>query len=188
MVDVRRVKLPGVGVLHTFVTADGGKAGVITHRSGHSDLITFADEEDGSDASKVSLRLTEDEAHTLAELLGGTRITESLERLEQLPGLSIDWFTVDYDDYIAGQKLGDLASRGVVGLTVVAVVRGESANPAPSDDFTVFPGDTLVVAGSPEKVTKAFNFYRTGDMSLDTKANGSKAPGSRAPADSPPGG
>ena len=122
MVDVRRVKLPGVGVLHTFVTADGGKAGVITHRSGRSDLITFADEEDGSDASKVSLRLTEDEAHTLAELLGGTRITESLERLEQLPGLSIDWFTVDYDDHIAGQKLGDLASRGVVGLTVVAVV------------------------------------------------------------------
>ena len=75
MVDVRRVKLPGVGVLHTFVTDDGGKVGVITHRSGHSDLITFSDAEDGSDVSKVSLRLDEDEAHTLAELLGGTRIT-----------------------------------------------------------------------------------------------------------------
>jgi len=190
MVDVRRVKLPGVGVLHTFVTADGGKAGVITHRSGHSDLITFADEGDGADSSKVSLRLTEDEAHTLAELLGGTRITESLDRLEQLPGLSIDWFTVDYDDYIAGQKLGDLASRGVVGLTVVAVVRGESANPAPSDDFTVFPGDTLVVAGSPEKVTKAFNFYRTGDMTLASKAPAPSAPGpATQPArNTPPGG
>jgi TrkA domain protein len=183
MVDVRRVKLPGVGVLHTFVTDDGGKVGVIAHRSGHSDLITFSDDGDGADVTKVSLRLNEDEAHTLAELLGGTQITESLTALDQIPGLSIDWFTVDYDDHIAGQKLGDLASRGVVGLTVVAVVRGESANPAPSDDFTVFPGDTLVVAGSPEKVTKAFNFYRTGDMSLD-----SKAPGSRAPADSPPGG
>ncbi len=34
MVDVRRVKLPGVGMLHTFVTGDGGKVGVITHRSG----------------------------------------------------------------------------------------------------------------------------------------------------------
>ena len=60
MVDVRRVKLPGVGVLHTFVTDDGGKVGVITHRSGHSDLVTFADAEDG-DARKVSLRLDEDE-------------------------------------------------------------------------------------------------------------------------------
>jgi TrkA domain protein len=164
MVDVRRVKLPGVGVLHTFKTDDGGKVGVITHRSGHSDLISFSDADAGADAVKVSLRLDEDEAHTLAELLGGTRITESLSSLDQIPGLSIDWFTVDYEDHIAGQVLGDLGSRGIVGLTVVAVVRGESANPAPSDDFKVFPGDTLVVAGSPEKVAKAFNFYRTGEM------------------------
>jgi len=164
MVDVRRVKLPGVGVLHTFVTDDGGKVGVITHRSGHSDLITFADAEDGADASKVSLRLDEDEAHTLAELLGGTRITESLSSLDQIPGLSIDWFTVDYEDHIAGQTLGNLGSRGIIGLTVVAVVRGDSANPAPADDFKVFPGDTLVVAGSPEKVAKAFTFYRTGEL------------------------
>lgn len=139
-------------------------AGVITHRSGHSDLITFADEEDGADSKKVSLRLSEDEAHTLAELLGGTRITEGLDKLDQIPGLSIDWFTVDYEDHIAGQPLGNTAERDIVGLTVVAVVRGESANPAPAPDFKVFPGDTLVVAGSPEKVAKAFNFFRTGEM------------------------
>jgi len=164
MVDVRRVKLPGVGVLHTFVTDDGGKVGVIAHRSGHSDLITFADHEDGADAGKVSLRLNEDEAHTLAELLGGTQITESLSALDQIPGLSIDWFTVDYEDHIAGQPLGNPAEKGMVGLTVVAVVRGESANPAPAADFRVFPGDTLVVAGSPEKVAKAFAYFRSGAL------------------------
>lgn len=174
MVDVRRMKLPGVGMLHTFITEDGGKCGVITHRSGRSDLITFADSDDTSEASKVSLRLTEDEAHTLAELLGGTRITESLDKLDSIPGLSIDWFTVDYEDHIAGKQLGDPASRGVVGLTVVAVVRGESANPAPAADFTVFPGDTLVVAGSPEKVARAFTFFRSGETA-------------KAPAESPPG-
>ena len=163
MVDVRRVKLPGVGVLHTFVTDDGGKVGVITHRSGHSDLISFADAEDG-DARKVSLRLDEDEAHTLAELLGGTQITESLSGLDQIPGLSIDWFHVDYEHYIAGQALGNMTARGLPGVTVVAVVRGESANPAPDEDFRVFPGDTLVVAGAPEKVAKAFQFYRTGEF------------------------
>ncbi|NEM92207.1 cation:proton antiporter regulatory subunit [Galbitalea soli] len=175
MVDVKRVKLPGVGVLHTFVTDGGGKIGVITHRSGHSDLIAFADAEEGSDATKVALRLDDDEAHTLAELLGGTRITESLASLDQIPGLTIDWFPVDYDDHIAGQPLGDLASRGVVGVTVVAVVRGESANPAPDEHFKVFPGDTLVVAGSPEKVAKTFAFYRTGEIKT------------KAPADAPPG-
>jgi TrkA domain protein len=177
MVDVRRVKLPGVGVLHTFVTEDGGKVGVIAHRSGPSDLITFSDDEDGSDVTKVSLRLSEEEAHTLAELLGGTQITESLSALDQIPGLSIDWFTVDYEDHIAGQPLGTPADRGFFGLTVVAVVRGDSANPAPSPEFKVYPGDTLVVAGSPEKVAKAFTFFRSGEV-----------PAHLAVADAPPGG
>ncbi len=171
MVDVRRVKLPGVGVLHTFITDDGGKVGVIAHRSGHSDLISFDDAEGGADAAKVSLRLSEDEAHILAELLGGTRITESLSSLDQIPGLSIDWFKVDYEDYIAGQELGRLSDRGIFGLTVVAVVRGESANPAPAPDFKVFPGDTLVVAGTPEKVAKCFNFFRTGELTLKPKSD-----------------
>ena len=175
MVDVRRVKLPGVGVLHTFVTDDGGKVGVITHRSGHSDLISFADAEDG-DARKVSLRLDEDEAHTLAELLGGTRITESLSGLDQIPGLSIDLFHVDYEDHIAGQPLGNMTTRGLAGVTVVAVVRGESANPAPDEDFKVFPGDTLVVAGAPEKVAKAFQFYRSGEFRSKTDAAQQSAP------------
>lgn len=177
MTDVKRVKLPGVGVLHTFVTEGGGKVGVIAHRSGHSDLISFDDEAGGPDATKVSLRLSEDEAHTLAELLGGTRITESLTALEQIPGLSIDWFQVDYDDHIAGQELGNLAERGVFGLIVVAVVRGEGANPAPAPDFRVFPGDTLIVAGSPEKVAKAFTFYRTGELTLKPKTEPIDLPG-----------
>ena len=176
MVDVRRVKLPGVGVLHTFVTVDGGKVGVITHRSGHSDLITFSDSDDPEEVVKVSLRLNEDEAHTLAELLGGTQITEGLAALDQIPGLTIDWFTVDYDDHIAGQPLGAPADHGLVGITVVAVVRGEAANPGPGPGFKVFPGDTLVVAGSPEKVAKAFSFFRTGEVGT-----------SRPLADAPPG-
>ncbi|HEY0247434.1 MAG TPA: TrkA C-terminal domain-containing protein [Gryllotalpicola sp.] len=176
MVDVRRVKLPGVGVLHTFLAEDGGKVGVIAHRSGASDLITFSDDADSADVTKVSLRLNEDEAHTLAELLGGTQITESLSALDQIPGLSIDWFTVDYDDHIAGQPLGAPADHGLVGLTVVAVVRGDSANPGPGPEFKVFPGDTLVVAGSPEKVAKAFAFFRTGTVAAR-----------QALADAPPG-
>jgi TrkA domain protein len=157
MVDVKRVKLPGVGVLHTFVTDGGGKVGVITHRAGSSDLITFSDAEDGSKATKVALRL---------DLLGGTRITESLANLDSIPGLTIDWFHVDYDDHIAGQTLGDLGAVGVVGVTIVAVVRGESANPAPDEHFKVFPGDTLVAAGSPEKVARAFTYFRTGEIKV----------------------
>ncbi|PPG52963.1 hypothetical protein C5C27_15905, partial [Rathayibacter sp. AY2B7] len=67
-------------------------------------------------------------------------------------------------------QLGKPADRGIVGLTVVAVVRGDAANPAPAPDFRVFPGDTLVVAGSPEKVAKAFAFFRTGSFAKTVDA------------------
>jgi TrkA domain protein len=175
MVDVRRVQLPGVGLLHSFTPADGGKVAVVTHRSGKTDLITFDEGSENSDATKISLRLDEDEAHTLAELLGGTQITESRQDLSEIPGLAIDWFKVDYGDHIAGQALGDLSEVGAVGCSVVAVVRNDVANPAPSDEFKVFPGDTLVLAGAPEKVVKAFEFYRTGAVG--------KTPSASAPGD-----
>ena len=44
------------------------------------------------------------------------------------------------------------------------MVRGDEPNPAPGIDFKVWPGDTLVVAGSPEKVAKAFAYFRTGSV------------------------
>ncbi|MCL2514497.1 MAG: hypothetical protein FWD85_10360 [Microbacteriaceae bacterium] len=166
MTEVRRTKLPGVGMLHTFYPEDGGKVGVVAHRSGANDLVMIDDPSNPDEAVKITLRLTEDEAHTLAELLGGTQITESLQALDQIPGLSIDWFTVDYDDAIAGKPLGKPADHGFVGVTVVAVVRGETTNPGPGIDFTVFPGDTLVVAGSPEKVAKTFAYFRTGTVPM----------------------
>ena len=69
-----------------------------------------------------------------------------------------------------------MTMRGLPGLTVVAVVRGETANPAPDEDFKVFPGDTLVVAGAPEKVAKAFQFYRTGEFKAKAPADSASAP------------
>ncbi len=105
-------------MLHSSTPTDGGKCGVITHRSGHSDLISFADVSDGADKSeKGRSALSEDEAHTLAELLGGTRITEGLDKLDEIPGLQHDWFSVDYEDAIAGKPLGDLHDSGFIGLS-----------------------------------------------------------------------
>ena len=102
MVDVRRVNLPGVGVLHSFITDDGGEVAVVAHRTGHSDLSPAPRAHDDDDA--ITVRLDEDEAHTLAELLGGTRIVESITELDELPGVPIDWVTVDDDDAIAGRR------------------------------------------------------------------------------------
>ena len=121
MVDVRRVTLPGVGVLHSFETADGVELAVVAHRTGSSDLVTRL--AGGDDDAAMMVRLDEDEAHTLADLLGGTRIVESITELDELPGVPIDWVTIDGDDAIAGRPIGDVPAAS--GVALVAVVRDE---------------------------------------------------------------
>ena len=108
MVEVRRVALPGVGVMHSFTTADGVELAVVAHRTGSSDLVARRGRDD---RHAMTLRLDEDEAHTLAELLGGTRVIESIIELDDLPGVPIDWFSVDDDDAIVDHPVGLRARR-----------------------------------------------------------------------------
>ena len=131
MVDVRRVTLPGVGVLHSLTTADGAEVAVVAHRTGRSDLVSRPAGADDDDATTI--RLDEEEAHTLAELLGGTRIVESIAELDGLPGVPIDWITVDDDDAMAGRTFGEVPAAS--GVALVAVVRDDHAHPSPAADF-----------------------------------------------------
>lgn len=159
MVDVRRVTLPGVGVLHSFTTDDGAEVAVVAHRTGSSDLVSRPAGARGDDDA-ITVRLDEDEAHTLAELLGGTRIVESIAELDELPGVPIDWVTLDGRDAMAGRAIGDLPM--VRGVVLVAVVRDDHALPAPASDFVVRTGDTLVAVGPTEGIEQFFRAIREG--------------------------
>ena len=159
MVDVRRVTLPGVGVLHSFETADGAEVAVVAHRTGSSDLVSRpAGARDDDDA--VTVRLDEEEAHTLAELLGGTRIVESIAELDELPGVPIDWMTVDEGDAIVGRPLGEVPAAS--GVAIVAIVRDDHAHPSPGADFVVQPGDTVVAVGPTEQIAEVFRAMNDG--------------------------
>ena len=159
MVDVRRVTLPGVGVLHSITTTDGAEIAVVAHRTGSSDLVSRpAGARDDDEA--ITVRLDEDEARTVAELLGGTRIVESIAELDELPGVPIDWVTIEADDAIAGHTIGDLpAAPGVV---LVAVVRDDHAHPSPPADFVLLAGDTLVAVGPTGGIEVVFRAVREG--------------------------
>jgi TrkA domain protein len=159
MVDVRRVTLPGVGVLHSFTTDDGAEVAVVAHRTGSSDLVSRPAGAH-SDDDATTLRLDEEEAHALADLLGGTRIVESIAELDELPGVPIDWVTVDGDDAITGREIGDLPTAS--GVALVAVVRDDHAFPAPSPDFVVRAGDTVVAVGPTEGIEAIFRAIREG--------------------------
>lgn len=159
MVDVRRVTLPGVGVLHSITTMEGAEIAVVAHRTGSSDLVSRpAGARDDDEA--ISVRLDEDEARTVAELLGGTRIVESIAELDELPGVPIDWVTIEADDAIAGRTIGDLPAAS--GVVLVAVVRDDHAHPSPPADYVLLAGDTLVAVGPTDGIEVVFRAVREG--------------------------
>jgi TrkA domain protein len=153
MVDVRRVELPGLGVLHSIVTHDALEISVVAHRTGTSDLIVRRDDEE---TPVVTARLENDEARTLADLLGGTRIIESIVDLDAMPGLPIGWVAVDEGDSVAGHELGSVDAFPAEGVQIIAVVRGDEVHAPPAPEFRVEAGDMLVAVGAPHRLAHAF--------------------------------
>lgn len=161
MGDIQEVKLPGVGVRYEFETADGNRIGVISHRSGLREVYA-ATREDPDEFRRV-LGLSPDDARTLAELLGATRVSQQLSELQQrIEGLAIDWLPVRGDSPYAGRPVGETQMRSRTGVSVVAIVRGDDAVPAPGPDVRVESGDYLVVVGTARGIEEAVALLRSG--------------------------
>jgi TrkA domain protein len=148
---IEETSLPGVGLRHEFTAEDGRRVGVIHHKSGRRELFVSA--HDDPDRVVLSLSLSDDESHALSEALGGSTVIENLQDLEQrIEGLAIDWLKVEERSPYANGTIGDARIRTRTGVSVVAVIRGEGANPAPGPDFRIEPGDILVVVGTSEGI------------------------------------
>lgn len=146
---VEETKLPGVGVRHDFVTNGGNRIGMITHRSGRRELLIY--DRDDPDSCRETLRLEEDDVHTLNDMLGGSDITEHLSELEQsVEGLTIDWVRVVGSSACSGCTISDVGFGTDVSASVVAVLRDGRSIPAPPLDFELRAGDTAVVVGTQE--------------------------------------
>lgn len=155
MARIDETSLPGVGLRFDFTAEDGSRIGVVHHRTGRRELFVCAAED--PDAAVMTLNLSDDESHALAEALGGATVAESLTDLQQrVEGLAIDWLNVDPETPYAGKTIGDARIRTRTGVSVVAVLRGNEAHPAPGPSFHVEANDTLVVVGTPEGI-KAVN-------------------------------
>lgn len=151
MPKIEETSLPGVGMRHDFTAEDGSRIGVVHHRTGRREL--FVCSSDDPDAVTVSLNLTDDDSHALSEALGGSTVIENLGTLQQqIEGLAIDWLTVEPETPYAGKTIGDARIRTRTGVSVVAVIRGEQAYPAPGPEFMVDAEDTLVVVGTPDGI------------------------------------
>lgn len=161
MSEIREVKLPGVGVRYEFETAEGKRIGVISHRTGLREI--YVSRSDDPDEFRRVLGMSPDDSRTLAELLGATRVAQQLADLQQrIEGLVIDWLPIRVDSAYANRPLGDTQLRSRTGVSVVAIVRGEDAVPAPGVDEQLKPDDYLVVVGTARGVEQAVEVLRAG--------------------------
>ncbi len=145
MAPVEETELPGVGTRFSFETAAHRHVGVIRRHDGRREVFVAAD--DDPDTVAVSLSLQEGEAHVLADLLGGSELTrEAVAMTQGVAGLAVDW--VEIARHTAGRTIGDLQVRTRTGTSVVAVLRGEEAHPAPTPEFRFSSGDVAVVVGT----------------------------------------
>lgn len=161
MATVSETPLPGLGVRFEFVTRAGTRLGVLQRQGGRIELVVY----DPADPDTVSesLTLEEDDARTLAELLGTSRVVEDLGRLRQrIEGLAIDWLPLGQGSTFAGRPLGDTAARSRTGVSIVAVVRDDEAIAAPGPEQRLEAGDTLVVVGTPRGIEDLAVILRTG--------------------------
>ena len=146
--------LPGVGVRFDLETNSGRLVGVVVHQTGRRDLVIY-DERD-IDRACESVELTEDEGHTLGELLGGNPVLEHLDdAVHRLEDLVISWITIDSQSPLAGLTLADATLRNRTGAGVVALVTDSGSIPIPGGTDRLEPGDTAVVVGVPSAVKAA---------------------------------
>jgi TrkA domain protein len=153
MAELTETPMPGFGIRWGMSTRAGRSLAVISHQTGRRDLVVY-DRED-PDAAAAAVELSEDEAHTVAELLGGSRIVERLDDLAmQVEGLAIEWLKVGSASSIAGQPLSESQVRTRTGASIVALVRDGTAIPSPGADDVVVAGDTAVIVGDRQSASK----------------------------------
>lgn len=147
MAVVRETNLPGVGVKHDFKTEDGREVGVLVHRDGRRDIVVYDAADPDTCSAQISMSAAD--TRTLSELLGASRVTESIGAVTQeIEGLSIEWLTIDAGSSAVDSSIGDGAFRTRTGASIVAVVRGDTPIPAPGPEFVFAAEDVVVAVGT----------------------------------------
>lgn len=157
-IEIEETILPGVGVRHDFQTEAHRRLGVLRHHSGRMDLLVYDDID--PDVCRNSIPMTEDEGHTLGELLGVPQVVKSVNKLQQtIGGLAIDWIEI-VDDWACSNRRIDSLKLTDTGVLIVAVIRDGETIPIPKADFELHAKDTVVVIGMPPGIKRAYKIMQ----------------------------
>jgi TrkA domain protein len=143
--DVRVDDLPGIGRRYELTCDDGGVLTVVIHHTGRRDLYVFPAGRE--DASTVSLSDTQ--ARTAGDILSGTYFTPTAVRRVQevIDDLVTDWVMLTPGSPGTECSIGDLGIRGRTGMSVMAILRGDTVIHEPGATEVLRSGDRLVVTG-----------------------------------------
>lgn len=159
--NVEVTPLPGIGVRKDFELTTGRRVGVVALRDGGLDLIVS--KKGDPDSCQASVRLTDDEAAVLANLLGAPQLVSQLrEEHRDLPGISTRQLHIGEESPYDGRTLGETAMRTRTGVSVVAVMRAGQVYPSPNPDFNLTEGDLLVAVGTSDGLDAAAKILHNG--------------------------
>ena len=159
--DVELTRLPGIGTKQEFVTGDGRRVGVLTHRDGHRELLLAA--RDDPDSCAATVPMTEAECNALGTLLGAPNLVAQLQdQQREVEGVNTAQFPIASGSPFAGRALGDTAMRTRTGTSIVAVVRDHVVSPSPRPDFVFAAGDLVVIVGTGEGLKQAAEILENG--------------------------
>ncbi|EUA08391.1 trkA-C domain protein [Mycobacterium kansasii 732] len=149
--DVKEVLLPGVGLRYEFTSHKGERIGIIARRTGDFDIVVYTAED--PDECRPVFRLTDEEADTVAQILGAPRIAERFTELtREVPGLEAGQISVEPESPFVGRPLGDTRARTRTGASIVAIVRGDDVVASPGPAETLRARDVLIVIGTEEGI------------------------------------
>ena len=149
MSEVHETQLPGVGVRHEFNTHTGERVGVIVHRNGRREAVVYR--RDDPDACSTVLDLSQQDARTMAELLGASQVSETVAAVQyDIEGLAIEWIEIPESSPAIGATIREGDYRTRTGASIVAIIRGDSSIPAPDPDEALEVGDVTVAVGTVE--------------------------------------
>jgi len=160
MNEIDETRLPGIGVRYTFDTDEGVTLGVVHHRTGRREL--FVGDPEDPDCVAASVNLTEQEGHMLADVLGGSTVTQHVGDLaHHIEGLAIDWLTLEAGAALDGATIVEKTVHTRTGAYIVAVIRDDEAFPAPDPSIRLHAGDVLVVVGTLEAIDALGSLIKT---------------------------
>ncbi|MFC7155955.1 cation:proton antiporter regulatory subunit [Halomarina halobia] len=163
---VYEADLPGVGKKFEVELDDETRLVIIIHNTGKREL--FLRREEGADAEKL-FELTDRLARQVGTIMEGAYFqpirTESIDTVLADDTL-IEWSKVQDGSPLAGQTLAEARLRQALGVSVIAIQRGEETLTNPGPDTEIRAEDTLVVLGSQEACRKLDDVV-AGDAELD---------------------